>query len=68
MEETYLILTGEKGLDQFDVEMKIAACSDIEDLQNQYRQCRNELFYMKKKYNKLTNNWFFKILTKLKII
>lgn len=67
-----VMYTGEKGADDFDVEMTIQQCHFHEDpfkeLSDIYKDCRDKYYYLKKDYQRLTENKIVRFLIKLGFI
>lgn len=68
-----ILMTGKQGGWEFDIVLQIGICRDYRDnpfeaLAEKYRESRLELFKLREEYTRIKNNWWVKLLFKLKLI
>lgn len=72
MKRHLIMRTGEKGSFNFHTAMMVGDCklsdNPFECMASKYRGTRDELYTLKKKYEKLRKHWLVRILIKLKIV
>ncbi len=65
----FVMFTGLKGADDFDVAMSIEFCRpDFDSLANKYRKARNDLHNTKQKLHRIESSNLIKFLMWLKVI
>lgn len=63
-----VIYTGQRGNYNFQTEMLIAPPLTRKELEDKFRELRNEQYDLKEQLNYLNNLWIIKVLKKLKLI